>query len=87
MKSKTKTLKDIAWIQKYEDGTIIATDTRELRQSAIEDIKELKKGDYLQITNGLPVTDSRSLTFRDVDKKALILWIMWKFNINPRDLK
>ena len=79
---KSKTLKEL-FLEYHGDYEAY----KFIRQSAIEDIKELRKGYYLQINNGLPVTDSRSLTFRDVDKKALILWIMWKFNITKEDLE
>jgi len=38
-----KTLKDINWLQKDVDDTVIATDTKELRLEAIKWIKELNK--------------------------------------------
>jgi hypothetical protein len=57
----------------------------ELRQSAIEWIKELESP-YLVITNGLAPTDAFFKKFELDDTSALIFWIKHFFNISSEEL-
>lgn len=77
-----KTLDEIDWIQKDVDGTIIATDTKALRQEAIkwilEDMKELirTQDEIKYIPKG-----TRFLDFPEIKR-----W-MKRFNLKEDDLK
>ena len=90
--TQLKTLNDMGSITHLIRNTTDHFDLKyidevELRREAIKHIKELRKGNFLSISNGLPSTDKNSIIFSDADKKALILYIKWKNNITEEDLK
>ena len=58
--------------------------SEQLKQAAIEWIKELESPTTV-VTNGLPITDSKSKTY--ILHGETILWIKHFFNITEKDLK
>lgn len=74
-----KTLKDLeGWDEHH--GAVSRLD---LKQAAIEWIKELESGDTL-LSNGFPITDSRFEEYKDMS--SIIFWIKSFFNIGKEDL-
>lgn len=84
-----KTLKDIKeyGINEMDEADILMHNglslisLLDLKDVVRECIKELGKGDYLNLSNGLPETDTNSIIFKSVDKKALILVLEYIFNL------
>lgn len=83
---KLKTVKDLRSIADDETELIVPQD--ELKQAAIEWVKELDS-ELVTISNGLAITEEgyEYYDIKKANKSALILWIKHFFNIIEGDLK
>lgn len=74
---KLETLKDVRWIQKNVDDTVIAIDIQDLREKAIKWIKAFREG---------KITNSSKMRLRNTEL-VIVDWIKHFFNITEGDLK
>ena len=93
---KLKTLKDIPMGYNKTEGITSPTELRmyernvfyalkkDLRQEAINDIKEIKKAVIYPFGKDIPILDSSNKLSKFA---GAIEYIIWKFNITEEDLK